>query len=276
MYAAIERLNVDHVYFPPNRDLINRLARKSLSVIGDSCWSCHAGIAAFAMKTAVAYKIPLLVWGESLAEASARTTYYEPVCFDRDYWTKTSAKVEADKMVCEYISKKDVHPFELPDYDAYEKAGIRGVYIGDYMFWDEQLQTELVIREYGWKETEIEGTFKRYKSAECIMAGMHDFTCYLKRGFGRASVQASVDVRQGLLTREEGFELARRYDPEIPHVLDYYLKITGFTEKEFYAIMEQKRVPQLRGIELPMITKTRQSSEVLIPFAQQLIDEGDK
>ena len=82
-----------------------------------------------------------------------------------------------------------------------------------------------------------------------------------------------MDVRHGLLTRDEGFDLARRYDPEIPYVLDYYLKSTGLTEKEFYETMEKQRLPQLRGIELPMIKKTRPHSEVLIPFAEQLIAE---
>ena len=34
------------------------------------------------------------------------------------------------------------------------------------------------------------------------MAGVHDFACYLKRGF-RATWQGAVDVRNGLLTQDE-------------------------------------------------------------------------
>ncbi|MEZ4822972.1 MAG: hypothetical protein R2942_11335 [Ignavibacteria bacterium] len=83
------------------------------------------------------------------------------------------------------------------------------MHLGDYIFWDDERQMEFVRDHYDWKETEVEGTYKGYKSAECIMPGMHDYTNYLKRGYGRATYQASVDVRNGLLTREEGFELSK-------------------------------------------------------------------
>ena len=33
------------------------------------------------------------------------------------------------------------------------------------------------------ERTQMEGAYKGYKSAECIMSGLHDFTCYLKRGW---------------------------------------------------------------------------------------------
>ena len=36
-----------------------------------------------------------------------------------------------------------------------------------------------------------------------------------KRGIGRATVHASEDARRGLITREEGFELAK-YDIQKP------------------------------------------------------------
>jgi hypothetical protein len=73
------------------------------------------------------------------------------------------------------------------------------------------------------------------------MAGVHDYTKFLKRGFGRGTDHASADVRAGLLTREEAFELAKKHDSERPPSLDYYLKITGFTEEEFNSVMAQHR-----------------------------------
>ena len=88
----------------------------------------------------------------------------------------------------------------------------------------------------------MEGTYKSYKSAECIMAGVHDYTCYLKRGFGRSTWQASNDIRRGLLSKIDAEKLVEQYDNERPHALDYYLKITGYSEKEFMDIMKKKRV----------------------------------
>jgi hypothetical protein len=70
---------------------------------------------------------------------------------------------------------------------------------------------------------------------------VHDYTKFLKRGFGRGSDHASADVRAGLLTREEGFELAKKHDTERPPALDEYLEITGLTEEEFLDVMRHHR-----------------------------------
>jgi N-acetyl sugar amidotransferase len=243
---ALEVFNVDHIMFTPNRGLINRLARQSLSNIGDSCWHCHAGVGAFPLQVAVRWNVPLLVWGESIAESSGRASYYEPVRkFDREYFLHVSSKVGVEAMVGENVSRGELSAFETPSVEECERVGLLGIHLGDYVFWDDERQMEFVRDEYGWQEDAVEGTYKRYKSVECRMAGLHDYTKYLKRGYGRGTDHASADVRAGLLTREEGFELAKQHDAERPEILDYYLDITGLTEEEFYSIMARHRLPVL-------------------------------
>jgi N-acetyl sugar amidotransferase len=272
LQRCLEVFDLDHLQFTPARSLVNRLAKKSLDAIGDACWHCHAGLGAFPLQVATRFKIPLLVWGESIAENAGRASYSNPgIKFDRDYFTKVSAKRSAHEMIGQELSAKDMHPFELPSYKEIEKTGVWGIHLGDYMFWDDERQTEWIREVYGWKETEMEGTYKGYKSAECIMAGVHDFTCYLKRGFGRATIQASVDVRNGLLTREEGFELIKQYDQERPEALDYYLKITGLSEVEFYNVMKTKKLDELKDFVLSIQPKQQPNAERLIPFVEQII-----
>lgn len=273
---ALEKFNVDHMMFTPNRDLVNRLAKRSLEAIGDVCWHCHAGVGAFPLQVAARFKIPLLVWGESIAESSGRASYKDPRHkFDREYFTKVSAKLNPKEMVCEYLSERDLYPFNVPSAEECEDAGVFGIHIGDYIFWDDERQTEFVRDTYGWKETEIEGTYKRYKSAECMMPGVHDFTCYLKRGYGRGTFHACVDVRNGLLTREEGFALANKYDTTRPEALDYFLKITGMTEEEFYKVMKKHRMPQLKDVELPVYPRDKPNEERILPIAEQFIKDEE-
>lgn len=272
LQRCLEVFDLDHLQFTPARGLVNRLAKKSLDAIGDACWHCHSGVGAFPLQVATRFKIPLLVWGESIAESAGRATYSCPgTKFDRDYFTKVSAKLTAEEMISAELSAKDLHPFELPTYEEIEKTGVWGIHLGDYMFWDEERQTEWIREVYGWRETEMEGAYKGYKSAECIMSGVHDFTCYLKRGFGRSTGQASVDVRNGLLTRNEGFELIRKHDQERPDALDYYLKITGLSEAEFYDVMREKKLTGLKGIDLPIYPKEKPNAERLVPFVEQII-----
>lgn len=240
---ALEKFNVDHIQFTPNRALINKLARRSLVEIGDSCWHCHSGVGAFPLQIAVKYKVPLLIWGESVAEVSGRDSYDNHVLkFDRDYFTRVSAKLTAEQMAERNdLPLRELTGFKLPSVEELEEVGVVGIHLGDYIFWDDERQMEFVRDVYGWQEDTVEGTYKGYKSVECRMAGVHDYTKFLKRGFGRATDHVSMDVRAGLLTREEAFELAKQHDTQRPPGLDYYLEITGYSEQEFNAILDEKR-----------------------------------
>ena len=239
--VALESFNVDHVMFTPNHKTINKLAKESIYRIGDSCWHCHAGVGSFPLKAAVMYEIPLLVWGESASESDARATYDNPILFDRDYFTKISAKFYAEELAGKDLTIEELQPWVLPSYQDIERVGVVGIHLGDYIFWDDERQMEFVRDKFDWREDKIEGTYKRYKSVECKMAGLHDYTKFLKRGFGRATDQASRDVRNGLLTRDEAFELIREHDPVKPDILQWYLEKTGITEDEFFNVMKIKR-----------------------------------
>lgn len=260
LYNSLEQFGVDHIMFTPNRALVNKLARKSLGMIGDSCWHCHMGVGAFPLQIAVRFGIRLLVWGESVSESDGRATYLDGVTkYDRDYFTKISARVEAPAMVGGDITEQDMKPFMLPSVEEIDRAGVSGIHLGDYIFWDEERQTEFVKRVYGWKEDYVEGTYKTYKSVECVMSGVHDYAKFVKRGFGRGTDHASQDVRNGLLTREEGFELVRETDTQRPRALDYYLKISGLTEAEFNETLVAKREGKAR--DLPRPTAAAESAE---------------
>ncbi len=273
LQRCLEVFDLDHIQFTPSRKLVNRLARKSLSEIGDVCWHCHSGVGAFPMQVAVKWKIPLLVWGESIAENDARGTYRnKPYKFDRDYFTRVSAKKYPHEMVGGGLTERDMRPFDMPSIEEIEQCGMRGIHLGDYVYWDDERQTEYIKETYGWKATEIEGAYKGYKTAECIMPGMHDFTCYLKRGFGRSTWQAATDVRNGLLTRQEAFDLINGHDPLRPDALDYFLEITEMSEPEFMVEMSRQRVAGLRG-NLPVMQKGRPNLERTVPFVQQIIDK---
>ena len=275
LQLCLETFNLDHIQFTPARKTVNNLARKSLSLIGDSCWHCHTGVGAFPLQVAVMYKIPLLVWGESINEADGRSTYNCPsIKFDRDYFTKVSGRYTAEEIADKDTPLNRLQGFRLPSYAEIENTGVWGIHLGDYIFWDDERQTEFIIKEYGWKETQMEGTYKRYKSAECIMSGMHDFTCYLKRGFGRSTWQASVDVRNGILTREEAMELIKQHDTTEPQVLDYYLDITGIDKEEFMKIIEEKRLEELVGKKFNIRKNPYPNEEKLVPFVQQIIQKN--
>lgn len=240
----LETFSLDHIMFTPNRSLVNRVAGKSIEVIGDACWHCHAGVGAFVLQIAIKFKIPLIIWGESIAEEGCRVSYFDAIkkdVFDEKYFTTVSAKSKVDSFVSDKIKKRELEFFEFPSSQEYRDAGVVGFHLGDYVFWDGERQTEFIKKEFGWEEEIVEGAYKRYKSVECKMPGLHDYTKFIKRGYGRATDQATCDVKAGLMTREEAFELVNTYDSKRPEVMDYFLKETGMTEEDLVAKVKALR-----------------------------------
>jgi hypothetical protein len=64
----------------------------------------------------------------------------------------------------------------------------------------------------------------------------------LKFGFGRATSDAAHEIRDGLITREEGIALVNRYDTEFPiKNFKKFLDYCNFTEDEFWEVAESWR-----------------------------------
>ena len=230
---SLRKFNFDHLFFLPNRNLINKVAKKSSKVIGDACWHCHIGIQTFPMQTAVKWKIPCMIYGESIAERDGRGSYKKTIQKEKKYYygLNISAKISANKFSDKNIKKSDLQIWRYPNFKDMKKQNINYLHLGDFIFWDEQKQTEFIIDNYNWKiNKRVENTYKGFKSNECIMAGVHDYFNFIKRGVGRSTLHASDDLRRGLITREEAINLIQKYDPQRPHALDYYLKITKSKE----------------------------------------------
>ena len=228
----LQKFDLDHLFFTASRSSINKSARKSIDAIGDACWHCHVGAGAFVIQTAVKWDLKLMIWGESTAEQDGRGSYYDKKEHSALYNVEVSAKVKAEDYSDDNIDQNELNQWYYPTEEKIQEKGIRYLHLGDFIFWDEHKQVEFVVNEYEWMFTETENAYKGYKSAECVMVGVHDYFNFLKRGTGRSTIHATDDVKRGLITRSEGMELAKQYDSQRPHALDFYLDITGLNEIE--------------------------------------------
>ncbi len=91
-----------------------------------------------------------------------------------------------------------------------------------------------------------EGTYSKYNSIDDKIDDLHYYTTWIKYGLGRASYDASQEIRNRHLTREEGVALVRRFDGEFPkryfnEVLDYL----AISADEFVALCDGARSPHL-------------------------------
>ena len=87
---------------------------------------------------------------------------------------------------------------------------------------------------------------------------MHFYTTYIKFGIGRTSYDASQEIRNKHLTREEGIALVKRFDGEFPD--RYFEDVMNYIEMEpehFHELCNKFRSPHLWGKDANNLWKLR-------------------
>lgn len=246
---ALRRLGCDAVTFTPNWQVVCKLMYESLKRRGDFCWHCHTGIFAYPMWVALQQDIKLVVWGEPSAEYSSFYSYEDDEEVDEQRFNAfVNLGINAedilgmlDNSISGYpVTARDLKPFTYPPAAQIRKAKIRSVCLGSYHQWDVKKQFEIIQRELDWQGDEVEGVPPgyEYEKIECFMQGVRDWTKYLKRGYARTTHLASIDIRNGRLTRDEGLKLVPQYDGRRPVALDLFLDYLGINEKQYLEMVE--------------------------------------
>lgn len=241
---TFKKLGVDVISFRPNWHVVRKVMLESLKRKGDFCWHCHTGIFSYPMQLAVKLNIPLLFWGEPSAEYTSYYGYDEAEEVDERRFNRfVNLGITADDMVgmIKGVEPRDMAPFRYPPLKELRRVGVRSVCLGSYIPWDVKEQVLLIEKELGWKGDEVEGVPPQYayEKIECYMQGVRDYLKFSKRGYGRTAHLASIDIRNGRITREEGMKLLEEYDGKRPASLDLFLDYVGITEDEFVDIAMQ-------------------------------------
>ncbi|MBI4347021.1 MAG: N-acetyl sugar amidotransferase, partial [Elusimicrobia bacterium] len=239
---TLKKLGVDFLKFRPSWKVVRALMLEALLRKGDFCWQCHTGCFAYPMHIAIKFKVPLLIWGEPSAEYTSYYSYEQQEEVDEKRFNRfVNLGITAEDMAGMLggeFTLRDLKPFTYPPLKELMALNVRSVCLGSYVPWDVKTQVELIKRELGWKECLVEGVPPEYgyEKIECMVQGVRDYLKYLKRGFGRTTHLASIDIRNQRLTRDEALRLARQYDGQRPASLDVFLEYLGLTEEQFLDI----------------------------------------
>lgn len=248
----VERLDCNLVRYTTAPGSARRIAKHMIKKVGDVTWHYHAGIMTFPIRAAVQYDVPLIVWGEEgFSELIGMHNQDDFVEFTKKKRQEHSMRgFEPEDLLEEPdcpLTRYDLAPFFYPSDEDIERVGVRGIYLSNYIYWNARAQTEFVIRELGFETAQSrERTFNLYDKLDDVHAnGLHDYLKYLKFGYGRATDDASTEIRHGRMTREQGIELVARHDHVRPSDVDIFLRATGMTEPELLELVEPMRDPSI-------------------------------
>ena len=209
-----------------------------------------------APKMALRINLPLVFYGENEAEYGNAKAENERATRDLSYFAKP-AKGNAELFFGGVpMSELPAHGIELGQMDAYMPADVDALaaanvevhYLGYYLRWTPQENYYYAVEHIGFEANveRTEGTYSKYNSIDDKTDPYHYWTTLVKFGIGRATYDASQEIRNRHITREEGVALVRRYDSEFPRkYFKEFLQYLDMEEAEFFAITDGFRSPHL-------------------------------
>lgn len=245
----------DNVSFNRNGKVMKLLTRLGIENLFHPFQTFMLGQKNLAPKLAAKFGIPLIFYGENEAEygnpladnaKSLRDkSYYMFENLDEIYLGGVSIRELVEK---HGVALGDLMSF-LPAHAAeLEKAAIEVHYLGYYLRWTPEEVYYYAVENTGFKARPFrtQGTYSKYNSIDDKIDDLHYYTTFIKFGIGRATYDASQEIRNNHVTREEGVALVKKFDGEFPdkyfnEIMDYL----GMKPERFMELCDQFRSPHL-------------------------------
>jgi N-acetyl sugar amidotransferase len=247
----------DNILHTPNgkvHRLLTRLAFENLChpfqpfIVGQR----HVG-----PKVSALHNIPLVFYGENQAEYGNNIKENFRPTMDPKFFMQDRVElsdlflggVSAVELMEKYgLVENDFQPYLPGDAARMRQVGTVVHYLGYYLKWDPQENYYYAAEHCGFRANDerTEGSYSKYSSIDDRIDTFHYYTTLIKFGMGRATFDASQEIRNQKITRDEAVALVRKYDAEFPakyfqEVLDYM----GITEQRFWEVIDSARSPHL-------------------------------
>ncbi len=245
------RLGYDHLMVRSNQKVCRRLARRFFIERGDPKIHWHAGINAVPLQVAVNYRIPLVFYAEHGESEYGGRLLSEEHRKMRDFAEVLEHQIGDDpyNWMDEEIEEKDLAPYLYPDLGTVEEIGVKALYFGYFFRWSMKENYDFIKDKVDFQLADngrTDGTFTNFDSLDDKIDNLYYYMQFVKFGFGRAVRDACRMIQNGQMSREEGLELARKYDSEFPITYhDEHLEYLGMTEAEFTEAVDKHRDPQI-------------------------------
>lgn len=251
----IEVGGFDNVAFKPNGRAQRLLTKLSIENLLHPFQTFILGQKNLAPKMALKFDIPLVFYGENEAEYGNPIADNATSLRDRSYFAMQNVEdlylggVRISELVQGYgLTLNELSPYFPADTKDLDQSEIEVHYLGYYLKWTPQESYYYAVENTGFQANPVrtEGTYSKYNSLDDQIDGLHYYTTWIKFGIGRATYDASQEIRNRHLTREEGVALVHRFDGEFP--ARYFKNVMDYIELEperFDELCDKFRSPHL-------------------------------
>src|SRR3989338_5970216 len=251
----IEIGGFDNITFKQNGRAMRLLTKLSIENLFHPFQTFILGQKNLAPKIAAKYKIPLIFYGENEAEYGNPIADNASSLRDKSYYSMKHINemylggVSISQLQEKYkLTLNDIMTFLPAPSEELDHSHIEVHYLGYYLKWTPQESYYYAVENSAFKARPFrtQGTYSKYNSIDDKIDDLHYYTTFLKFGLGRATYDASQEIRNKHLTREEGVVLVQRFDGEFPDkYLDDVLAYLEIPKERFFALCDEARSPHL-------------------------------
>jgi N-acetyl sugar amidotransferase len=251
----IEIGGFDNITYKQNGKAMKLLTRLAIENLFHPFQTFILGQKNLAPKIAANFGIDLVFYGENEAEYGNPIADNSKSLRDKSYFTMDHLDdmLLAGVPVSEILKKYDVDLVDLMTFlplpaKEFEKTNIQIHYLGYYLKWIPQEAYYYAVENTGFEARPFrtQGTYSKYNSIDDKIDDLHYYTTYIKYGIGRATYDASQEIRNKHLIREEGQALVNRFDGEFPdRYFDEIMEYIGMSSKRFNELCDEFRSPHL-------------------------------
>lgn len=245
----------DNVTFNQNGRAHRMLTRLSIENLLHPFQTFILGQKNLAPKMALEFNIPLIFYGESEAEYGNPIAETASSLRDKSYYSMKNVNelYLAGVPIPELLDKHGLRLNELSAYfpaeaDRLAASKIEVHYLGYYVKWTPQEAYYYAVENTGFQARPFrtQGTYSKYNSIDDKIDDLHYYTTFIKFGLGRASYDASQEIRNKHLTRDEGVALVHKYDGEFPdRYFNEVMEFIGMEPDHFHELCDRHRSPHL-------------------------------
>ncbi len=207
--------------------LSKHLVREAFLRFGNWCKATEMALFAGVPQVAIDKKIPLILWGENPA-----TQVGETGCLGSSIWdgnnlvnTNTLAGGNLDWFVDVAKDERRLSMYKYPAAEELRKHKIHTVFLGPaWSDWGSEVNSKFsLIHGLNFRDDLPENTGDTLgtKMVDEDWVIVNYLLKFYKLGFSRGTADASLFIRSGLMTREEGIKHAELYDEACS---DYYIE----------------------------------------------------
>lgn len=191
------------------------------------------------------YGINLVFYGENQAEGGSNLDWDQKL-MPTDFFMGDSNSLRIGGFNIKELSENGISESDLNLYKPLKNISnnLEVHFMSYYRKWVPQENYYYAVENCGFKDNSIrsEGTYSTYASLDDKIDGFHYYTTFIKYGIGRATYDASSEIRNKHITREEGVSLVKKFDGEFPkRHYEHFLNYININQDKFKEIIDKSR-----------------------------------